>query len=118
MRLLMKENKKQLVSILIGIFAISLALSYSLSFYYPERMDDIYTALRAIRADVNVKNVSGMTPLHTVASMGHKLTVKVLIARGADINAKDDCGRTPLHVATSGGHKNTVELLCKHGAKE
>jgi len=95
MRLLMKKNKKQLVIILLGIFAISMALSYSLSFYYPERMDDIYTTFRAIRADVNVKTPSsappdprptwgpflrGHTPLHYAIECGYENVAKVLIA--------------------------------------
>ncbi len=95
----MKENKKQLVIILTGIFAISLALSYSLSFYYPDRMEDICAALCAIGANVNAKNVSGMTPLHTAAFAGQKLTVKVIIAKAADVNARGIRGLTPLQFA-------------------
>jgi ankyrin repeat protein len=61
-------------------------------------------------ADVNAKDVSGLTPLHFSAN---KETAELLIANGADVNAKDDDGVTPLHWAET---KEIVELLIAGGA--
>ena len=67
----------------------------------------------AAGVDVNVKNDSGVTPLHRAAYYGHKEIVVLLIAKGADVNVKNDVGYTPL----DGNHPDTADLLRKHGGK-
>ena len=62
-------------------------------------------------ADVNVKGIGGMTPLHRATREGHKEASELLISNSADVNAKDKRGRTPLHRAAREGHKEVVELL-------
>jgi len=68
----------------------------------------------AAGADVNVKDDSGLTPLHYA---GGKEIAEILIAEGADVNAKSDgSGVTPLHFAADRGHTEVVELLITAGA--
>jgi ankyrin repeat protein len=112
----MIKNKKHFVIILIGIVAIPLVLLVFLSFSYPAELDGFFSAIRAVGADVDEKDVSGMSLLHKAVSGNRKLMAKVLIAKGADINAKDKHGRTPLHLSASRGHKGMVELLLRKGA--
>jgi len=67
-------------------------------------------------ADVNVKGIGGMTPLHRAAREGHKEVSELLIANSADVNAKDKRGRTPLHRVGREGRKEVAELLIAKGA--
>ena len=68
-------------------------------------------------ADVNVRDKSGGTPLHSVAEKGHKETAELLIEKGGDVNAKDALGRTPLHETALFGHTAMAELLIASGAE-
>ena len=68
-------------------------------------------------ADVNAKNDTGTTPLHTAAIFGRKEVVELLIAKGADVNAKTKYGETPLDWAILSNHSETTDLLRKHGGK-
>jgi hypothetical protein len=61
--------------------------------------------------EVNAKNRSGATPLHSAAQNGRKEIAELLIAKGAEVNAKDKDGETPLDLASGA----TAELLRKHG---
>ena len=65
-------------------------------------------------ADVNAKDESESTPLHSAALFGHKEIVELLIAKGSNVNAKDDVGDTPVDLADN---KETADLLRKHGGK-
>jgi hypothetical protein len=59
------------------------------------------------RADANVKDNNGDTPLHLVIKSGKNLgeyfnlpeIVSLLIANGADVNAKNNAGDTPIRIA-------------------
>ncbi|MHB9134182.1 MAG: ankyrin repeat domain-containing protein [Armatimonadota bacterium] len=57
--------------------------------------------LIAVGAKVNLKDMSGQTPLHAAASMGNKPVVAVLIAHGAEVNALNKKGYTPFREAQS-----------------
>ena len=61
-------------------------------------------------ADVNAKNGSGDTPLHSISSI--EIT-KLLIEHGADVNAENNIGETPLHQAI---YEEIARLLIKNGA--
>ena len=68
-------------------------------------------------ADVNAKDESESTPLHSAALFGHKEIAELLIAKGADVNAKTKSGMTPLDKAIENDETETADLLRKHGGK-
>ena len=68
------------------------------------------------RADIEVKDDHGWTPLHCASRNGHLDVVKCLVANKADVNAKDHDGDTPLHWASRNGHLNVVQFLFEHKA--
>ena len=67
--------------------------------------------------DVNAKDESESTPLHSAALFGHKEIAELLIAKGANVNAKNNGGETPLDWAIKRKHTETADLLRKNGAK-
>ena len=67
-------------------------------------------------ANVEVKNVFSITPLHFASAKGHKEIVELLIAEGSDVNAKNVGGETPLDSAAYWGHKEVAKLLISRGA--
>ncbi|MFB0554352.1 MAG: ankyrin repeat domain-containing protein [Phycisphaerae bacterium] len=67
-------------------------------------------------ADVNNKNVLGITALHVAASASRKEVAEFLIVKGADINASVRNGETPLHWAARAASREVVELLISKGA--
>ena len=66
--------------------------------------------------NVNVKDVSGGTPLHCAALYGHVEIARLLLQNGADVNAKDNFGWTPLHFAAKYDHIDILHLLVENGA--
>lgn len=68
------------------------------------------------KANVNLCNKSGSSPLYKACQQGHDNTIKILLSNGAEINLCRLDGCSPLHVACSNGHKSSVELLLKYNA--
>lgn len=68
-------------------------------------------ALVAHRAEVNVAQEGGWTPLHQAAAHGQTEIVRLLLEQGADTQALSADGRTPLQMAQEGGHEPAAELL-------
>ncbi len=66
-------------------------------------------------ADPNVKDSSGSTPLHRMASYGAVPMVKLLLEHGADVTARNNRGLTPVQVAREA---EVVDLLREHGASD
>ena len=66
----------------------------------------------------NVRDESGMTPLHCAARRGHVESLQLLIEAGAEKNAPDQGpdGMTPLHVAAESGQLDVVRHLVEAGA--
>lgn len=62
-------------------------------------------------ADVNAKDETNQTPLHSSIFSGDVNITKLLIERYAEINAIDDEGKSPLHLACMLGNLSMVKLL-------
>ena len=72
--------------------------------------------------DVNVKNNSGLTPLHYAAMnyfsrYSNLDIVGMLIEKGADVNAKDQGGNAPIHTPANNCNFEMVQLLIAKGAE-
>ena len=83
-----------------------------------EGQTEAVKALIAQGADVNAKDLRGMTALMWAALGGHTEAVKALLEAGADVNAKGSfgIGMTALMWAARMGHIDTVQALIAKGA--
>jgi len=70
------------------------------------------------KADVNIGNMIGCTPLMSAAMGGYTHLAKMLIERGADVNARTLYGMTALGFAQRDNRYDTAEMLRSHGAVE
>jgi ankyrin repeat protein len=68
------------------------------------------------KADPNLPDDDGTTPLHEAARLGDIETAIRLLEFNAKIDAQDKNGRTPLHKAAISGHGDTVDFLLDAGA--
>jgi len=69
------------------------------------------------KADINIKEDKGLTPLHIAIKENHLTIAEMLILQGAEVNTKNNNGLTPLHEAARNGEKELAELLLDHGAE-
>ena len=76
----------------------------------------IAEVLLAHKADVNIRDRNGATPLHLSARDGFLSVVELLLTNGAEVNAPADNGQTPLHYAASDSRTSVMELLFAHKA--
>ena len=73
--------------------------------------------LVAHRADVNVRNRAGATPLAEAVRVGNEPVVNLLLQAGADPNGIESATAvTPLHLAAARGHVAIAEVLIRHHA--
>jgi ankyrin repeat protein len=72
--------------------------------------------LLAHKAEVNLKEKLGWTPLLSAASSGRDEVVELLLANKADVNAKRSGGWTALHLAAYYNYLKVVTLLLAGGA--
>jgi ankyrin repeat protein len=63
--------------------------------------------------NVNVRTVSGKTPLMAAAYKGYSDIVQMLLDNGADVVSKDGRGDTAEKIAERGGYTRIMELLKK-----
>jgi ankyrin repeat protein len=63
------------------------------------------------KANPNVTQAGGWTPLHQAAAHGREESAKVLLDHGASLTIKSDDGRTPLEMARAKGHDSLESLL-------
>lgn len=68
-------------------------------------------------ADINAKQMQGVTALHSAAHNGQTNLAKLLLDNGADINAKMENGQTPLFMAQEKNFQDTADLIKKHGGQ-
>lgn len=77
--------------------------------YNAER--EIVEILLKHKAQVNTRNLHGLTPLHLAA--GNVEIVRLLINQGADVKVESNFGTTPFHMCHD---KETAALFLQHGA--
>ena len=78
---------------------------------------EIAELLIAKGADVNTKNIIGMTPLHYTAAAGQREVAELLLTKGADANSQNPPTlETPLYSAADAGQREVAELLLAKGA--
>ncbi len=63
------------------------------------------------KADVNRKDIWGLSPIHYACREASANIVKVLVEAGADPNAQDEYGFTPLHEAVLNDRKLVINYL-------
>jgi hypothetical protein len=68
--------------------------------------------------DVNVRTLSGKTPLMAASYRGYSDIVQMLVAAGADVDAVDNGGHTAMSIGKRMGYSRVVTLLKIAGAGE
>jgi ankyrin repeat protein len=74
--------------------------------------DTVQTLLER-KADVNVADVTGWTPLHAAAYGGKPEIIQLLLDHGATVPPSNWYTPTPLELAEMLGHQDAVDLLKK-----
>ncbi|KAF3937098.1 Ankyrin-1 [Dactylella cylindrospora] len=72
--------------------------------------------LLAYKADLEIKDKDGCTPLLRAAQRGSLDIVRLLVEAGANLETEDEEGRTPLSWAGWNRHDNVVKYLLEAGA--
>lgn len=67
------------------------------------------------KADANVKNDYGSTPVVLAAQTGRTNVIRLLLKAGADPKVTNRSGSTSLHRAAAAGHLDTVKVLVEEG---
>lgn len=67
-------------------------------------------------ADIDARDITGMTPLHVAAMYSRGRASTLLLERGADLQARDSFGDTPLHTAAIFGRTKMALWLTRQGA--
>lgn len=67
-------------------------------------------------ADVNIRDDSGYTPLHTACYSNNKGSVSILLNNGAEVNIFNNEGVTPLYNVATKGYLDVFNMLIQHGA--
>jgi ankyrin repeat protein len=102
----------------VNVFSKNIMQVYPIHSAVANRNHDIaYEIARLLishKANVNVKQRGGWTPLHQAAAHGNQKLVKLLLEHGADKNAKSDDGQTPFDLAEESGHHKISQILKTH----
>ena len=63
------------------------------------------------KADPNIREQGGYTPLHAAAQNGDREVIRTLLYGGADLTIQSDDGKRPLDLALAAGHTEAAKLL-------
>jgi uncharacterized protein len=63
------------------------------------------------KADPNIREQGGYTPLHAAAQNGDREVIRTLLYGGADLTIQSDDGKMPLDLALAAGHTEAAKLL-------
>ena len=110
-----KRSAAALVLLLGGLGAAAAALAVMTS-NANSRVEALQTrqAMTAQqRADLEMRNGTGQTPLMSAAHRGRSEVIDLLLLNSADPNAESDHGFLPLHRAAAAGHEDAVRVLLK-----
>ncbi len=77
---------------------------------------EVAHVLLAHGADVNARDESEETPMHSAAYFNSLEVAQVLLAHGADVNARNKNKWAPLHNAANRNYLEVAQALLAHGA--
>ena len=78
-------------------------------------IDMVRMLISEFKADVNIRDSIGDTPLNFAANNGNKDTILALIHEfSCDVNIRSNLGKTFLHIACDYGHANIVKSAGMH----
>ena len=63
------------------------------------------------KADPNVREQGGFTPLHAAAQNGDLATIRALLYGGADLTLQSSDGQMPIDLALEAGHTDAAKML-------
>lgn len=75
----------------------------------------LFELLITAGADVNVKDISGKTPLYPAIAAGWDRYIERLLKAGADVNVRDIYGWTPLHYAVRYRKSKIIRIIVDAG---
>jgi ankyrin repeat protein len=78
---------------------------------------DVAQILLQCKADVNVQDCAGETPLMNAASGASEAYVDLLLAHGADVTLRNNEGKTARDIAEDKGNSWIVKMFDKHEAR-
>lgn len=70
------------------------------------------------KAEVNVRNTAGTTPLHDCASKGTEAIATLLLEAGADLTLRNNAGFTPIEWAGQRNRPDMEKFLRNYTARE
>ena len=75
------------------------------------KQDALGAIIDDCRANINIIDSNGWTPLHHAANTGDYDSAEMLIESGAKINSYSNQQRTPLHLAALNNHTDLIQIL-------
>ena len=81
------------------------------------RRDDVVKMIVELKADLDVQDNSGKTPLFVAVETGQKNIVDLLITNGANVNISSNNGDNPLSMSQKIGLDNISNILIENNAQ-
>ena len=96
-----RRNLQQTSSLHFYIISTAKSIERVARKHYTREVKNNIKILLDYGAYVSIKDVQGMTPLHSAAKTNHVIAAKLLIKKGAKIYDKDNSGKMPIDYAQS-----------------